>query len=182
MKRFLFAASLAMLMLLGGCSTTRQEQTPFEILKQSVVDRQGNKMEIDSDYLLMYYAADWCPYCVAYADQLKQTYEQYKQLFGNRIEIIFAGHKDDQSNQALLAFLDQGNYPFGYIRFEDRERTNVMGLLGPDRFYIPGFLLLDRDGNILSSSNGETKDDYVRDRPLHHLQSLLMQDCASCQK
>ena len=54
------------------------------------------------------------------------------------------GHINDMSNDDLLAFLDQA-----------------------------GFLLVDRKGNILASSNGETKDDYVRDRPLHHVQSLL---------
>ncbi len=60
------------------------------------------------------------------------------------MELIFAGHINDKSNDDLLAFLDQA-----------------------------GFLLVDRKGNILASSNGETKDDYVRDRPLHHGQSLL---------
>jgi hypothetical protein len=59
-------------------------------------------------------------------------------------ELLFAGHINDMSNDDLLAFLDQA-----------------------------GFLLVDRKGNILASSNGETKDDYVRDRPLHHVQSLL---------
>jgi len=54
------------------------------------------------------------------------------------------GHINDKSNDDLLAFLDQA-----------------------------GFLLVDGKGNILASSNGETKDDYVRNRPLHHMQSLL---------
>lgn len=183
MKR-LFIVCVLFLFLLPSCTTVavQNEQTPFEELTESVVDRNGAKIDINAQYILLYYAAEWCPYCVEYAQQLKQTYSQLKQLYGSSVEFIFVGHIKDTSNDQLLACMDQGSYPFGYLPFDKRAQSGVMELLGENRFYIPGFLLLDAQGNILASSNGESKDDYVRDRPLYHLQSLLMQDCASCQK
>ncbi|MGH0052746.1 MAG: peroxiredoxin family protein, partial [Sphaerochaetaceae bacterium] len=135
-----------------------------------------------ADYLLLYYAADWCPYCVEYAEQLKETYSQYKRMYGDALEVLFVGHINDQSNEHLLVFLDQGAYAFPYIPFEKREQSGVMKLLGDQRFYIPGFLLIDKEGMILSSSNGESKDAYLRDRPLYALQNLLSIDCAVCQQ
>lgn len=185
MKRLLLLLlAVLSLILLTGCSTiaVQSEQTPFEVLKSSVVNRQGEPLSIKADYILLYYAAQWCPNCVEYSEQLKQTYSQLKQLYGSSVEIVFAGHVKDTSNEQLLAFLDQGSYPFGYLPFEKREASAVMELLGEYRFYIPGFLLLDAKGNILSSSNGASLEEYVRDRPLYHLQNLLMQDCSSCQK
>jgi thiol-disulfide isomerase/thioredoxin len=183
MKRALILPILA-LFLLAGCTTVAVEetQTPFEVLVSSVINRNGESVAIDADYILLYYAADWCPYCIEYAEQLKQTYTQLKRMYGSSIELIFAGHINDQSNDDLIAFLDQGSYPFAYLPYEKRPESAVMEMLGEYRFYIPGFLLVDREGKILASSNGETKDDYVRDRPLYQLQNLLMQDCASCQK
>jgi thiol-disulfide isomerase/thioredoxin len=87
----------------------------YEKIVQSAHDRQGNPVAVDSEYLLIYYAADWCPYCVEYAEELKEQYKQYKRMYGDRLEIIFAGHVNDQSNENLLAFLDQGSYSFPYI-------------------------------------------------------------------
>lgn len=183
MKRLLILLVLSLL-LATGCTTVavQTNQTPFEVLTSSTVNREGVSVPIHADYILLYYAADWCPYCIEYADQLKQTYTQLKRLYGSSMELVFVGHVNDQSNDDLLSFLDQGSYPFAYLPYEKRAQSGVMELLGEHRFYIPGFLLLDGQGNILASSNGDTKDDYVRDRPIYHLQSLLIQDCASCQK
>ncbi|WP_319756269.1 thioredoxin-like domain-containing protein [uncultured Sphaerochaeta sp.] len=180
MKRIL-AMILLGLLLLSGCKTIPNEpMNSYEKIVRSAHNRQGNPVAVNADYLLVYYAADWCPYCVEYAEELKQKYSQYKRMYGDKLEIIFAGHVNDQSDENLLAFLDQGEYPFPYIPFSERESSGVMELLGEHRFYIPGFLLLDREGTILSSSNGATKEEYLRDRPLYELQTLLSIDCAVC--
>ncbi|MDD4302519.1 MAG: thioredoxin family protein [Sphaerochaeta sp.] len=180
MKRMLTVILLGFL-LLSGCKTIPSEpMNAYEKIVKSAHDRQGDPVMVDADYLLVYYAADWCPYCVEYAEELKQKYSQYKRMYGDKLEIIFAGHDNDQSNENLQAFLGQGSYPFPYIPYSLRESSGVMELLGEHRFYIPGFLLLDREGTILSSSNGATKEEYLRDRPLYELQTLLSIDCAVC--
>jgi len=183
MKRSVFLLMVALVIVLSSCRTIPvEEENAYQKILTYAVDQEQKTLPIQPKYLLVYYSAQWCPYCVEYETQLKNTYTQLKGLYGNDIEIIFAGHINDQDNETLLAFLENGEYPFAYIPYERREQSGVMDLLGEHRFYIPGFILLDKRGAILSSSSGETRDDYLRDRPLYHLQSILMQDCASCQK
>ncbi|HKM07876.1 MAG TPA: AhpC/TSA family protein, partial [Sphaerochaeta sp.] len=60
--------------------------------------------------------------------------------------------------------------------------TNIMHLVDVPKFWIPGFVLLDAYGNVISSSNGEDKDAYYLQRPINAYQTLQQSDCASCQK
>ena len=62
------------------------------------------------------------------------------------------------------------------------KRTNIMHLVDVPKFWIPGFVLLDAYGNVISSSNGEDKDAYYLQRPINTYQTLQQSDCASCQK
>lgn len=105
MKRLLILLVLSLL-LATGCTTVavQTNQTPFEVLTSSTVNREGVSVPIHADYILLYYAADWCPYCIEYADQLKQTYTQLKRLYGSSMELVFVGHVNDQSNDDLLSF------------------------------------------------------------------------------
>ncbi|NBK23681.1 MAG: redoxin domain-containing protein [Spirochaetia bacterium] len=179
---------LAVILLLGSCAVSRVSEEPSfqpelfsSVIKGSCFDREGNQVEVASDYYLIYYAADWCPYCTEYAEELKQTYSQLKKMYGN-VEIIFAGHVRDEGNEDLLSFMNQGEYPFPYIKYEFRERTNIMNLVDVPKFWIPGFVLLDKYGNVLSSSNGEDKDAYYLQKPINAYQTLQQSDCVSCQK
>ena len=174
---------LMVVLVLSGCRTIAvQEENAYQRILSFALDQEQKPLSIQPKYLLVYYSAQWCPYCVEYEQQLKQTYAQLQALFPDQIEIVFAGHLNDQDNETLLSFLKEGSYPFSYIPYEDRVQSGVMDLLGEHRFYIPGFILLDRTGTIRSSSNGATKEEYLRDRPIQYLQSLWMEDCAACQK
>ncbi len=179
---------VATICLLGSCTVSRvSEASPTgpelfsSTIEGSCFDLEGNTVQVDADYYLIYYAADWCPYCSEYEQELKQTYTQFKRMYGN-VEIIFAGHVSDQSNGDLLSFLNQGEYPFPYIKYEFRERTNIMNLVDVPKFWIPGFVLLDKYGKVLSSSNGEDKDAYYLQRPISAYQALQQSDCMYCQK
>jgi len=179
---------LSAVILLGSCTLSRvHEASPAgpELFSATIegacFDLEGNPVNVDADYYLIYYAADWCPYCSEYAQEIKQTYSQLKKMYGN-VEILFAGHVRDQSNEDLLSFLNQGEYPFPYIRYEFRERTNIMNLVDVPKFWIPGFVLLDKYGKVLSSSNGEDKDAYYLQRPINAYKALQQSDCIYCQK
>ncbi len=183
MQRTIFLAVLSLLLmtLCLGCATVEPQQVdPMQVLFTSTVAVDGSALPIDADYILLYYAADWCPYCMEYSEQLKSSYEALCNLYGSAFALIFVGHANDTSNEQLIAFLEAGAYPFGYLPIEKREESGVMKLPGEARFYIPGLLLIDRTGRVLASSNGERMEDYVRDRPIHTLQNLKIQDCASC--
>ncbi len=187
-SRSLFLYLLLGVFLFGSCTISKVNNGPADepelfsdSIKGACFDREGNQVEVDADYYLIYYAADWCPYCTEYTQELKQTYTQLKRMYGN-VEIIFAGHERDLSNEDLLSFMNQGEYPFPYVKYEFRERTNIMNLVEVPKFWIPGFVLLDRYGNVLSSSNGEDKDAYYLQRPINAYQTMQQSDCASCQK
>ncbi|WP_320127823.1 thioredoxin family protein [uncultured Sphaerochaeta sp.] len=178
MKRFVYL--LPLVFILSSCTIMRAPQQGERlfstVLKGSCSDLEGNEVTVSSDYYLIYYAADWCPYCQAYSEQLKQTYASMKRKYGN-VEIVFAGHERDISNENLVSFMKQGNYPFPYVKFSYRSQTGIMHLFDVPKFWIPGFVLLDRYGKVLSSSNGLTKDDYSRDRPLRYYEAIQQCDC-----
>ncbi|GEM_PF-609138 len=157
---------------------TTKPQTFGERLQGKCYDLEGMPITLSSDYYLVYYAADWCPHCEEYALQLKSTYELLVRMYGN-VEIIFAGHERDVSNDNLVSFMKQGGYAFPYIRYEYRDETGIMKLVDVPKFLIPGFVLVDKYGKVLSSSNGSTAEEYSRDRPIQYYQALQQCDCVS---
>ncbi len=149
-----------------------------ERLQGKCYDLDGNPVRLSADYYLVYYAADWCPHCSDYAQQLKTTYELLRRMYGN-VEIIFAGHERDVSNENLVSFMEQGRYPFPYLRYEYRDETGIMDLVDVPKFWVPGFVLVDRFGKVLSSSNGSSFEDYSRDRPIQYYQAIQQCDCVA---
>ena len=152
-----------------------------DLMKGTCYDLSGNQVEVDADFYLIYYAADWCPYCTEYEAELKQTYTLLQRMYGN-VEIIFAGHERDQSNENMLSFMEQGQYSFPYIGYEFKQQTNIMNLVDVPKFWTPGFVLLDTDGSVLSASTGVDKDAYYLQRPINAYQTMQQSDCASCCK
>ncbi|AEV30514.1 AhpC/TSA family protein [Sphaerochaeta pleomorpha str. Grapes] len=179
MKRFAYICILILLVSVSSCSKiyALQSKNYFStVLDGACYDISGSPVKVSCDYYLIYYAADWCPYCKEYSEDLKQTYSRLKRMYGN-VEIIFAGHERDTSNTDLESFLRQGNYSFPYVKYEYREKTNIMHLVDVPKFWIPGFVLLDNSGQVLASSNGQDKDAYCRDAPLTYYEAIQQCDC-----
>ncbi|MFA6935023.1 MAG: thioredoxin-like domain-containing protein [Sphaerochaetaceae bacterium] len=171
----LMAAAVAL--LLASCATAASDSAGFAgTLEGKLFDIEGNPVSVEADYYLVYYAADWCPYCKVFQEQLKSTYERLQRMYGN-VQIIFAGHIRDTGNQNMVDFLTQGGYSFPYVGYEYREQTGIMNLVDVPKFWIPGFVLVDRSGKVLSSSNGQTEEDYCRDCPIQKYESLQQCDC-----
>lgn len=174
--------SILSVLFMASCTSTTSSpvsSTPLTFedkLQGRCYDLEGNPVTLSSDYYLVYYAADWCSYCAEYTEQLKTMYELLIRMYGN-VEIIFAGHERDLSNDNLVSFMEQGGYRFPYVRYEYREETGIMDLVDVPKFWIPGFVLVDRYGKVLSSSNGMTLEDYSRDRPIQHYQAIQQCDC-----
>lgn len=176
-------AIAALVLLVSSCNTSRDvvdsavSHGAFsDRMDGCCIDLAGKPVVLDSDYYLVYYAADWCPYCKEFQDTLKDTYARFQRMYGN-VQIVFAGHARDTSNQNMIDFLLQGEYGFPYVKYDEREKTGIMNLVDVPKFWIPGFVLVDRSGKVLSSSNGQTKEDYCRDCPLQNYESLQQCDC-----
>lgn len=133
------AVAVIVAAMLFSCATVETPQMgPMETLRSSVILADGTPLPADGAYILLYYAADWCPYCLEYTEQLKSSYTALKSLYGRSFDLVFVGHVNDTENEQLLAFMEMGGYPFGYLPYEKREASGVMALMGEDRFYIPG--------------------------------------------
>lgn len=172
------SVSLAISCVSQTAGETDAPPTFGEQLQGKCYDLEGKPVTLSSDYYLVYYAADWCPYCEEYAQQLESTYELLVRMYGN-VEIIFAGHERDVSNDNLVSFMEQGRYTFPYLRYEYRDETGIMKLVDVPKFWIPGFVLVDKYGKVLSSSNGMTAEEYSRDRPIQYYQALQQCDCVA---
>ncbi len=181
MKKIVTVMSIICALMLSSCATQpKQEQSLIHNLQGKVLTAQGVPVVLDSEYYLVYYAANWCPYCTEFTEELRGTYDRIRRMYGN-VQIVFAGHVRDISDADMVDYLAKGNFDFGYVPMAYREATGIMQLVDVPKFYIPGFVLVDANGNVLSSSNGNTKESYDCRRPLQYYESLQMCDCLTSQ-
>lgn len=141
-------------------------------LHGKVRDKNGNfpeKNKIDKDYYIIFYGASWCPYCKKEAPLLKEFYEKNKMMKDN-FEVILAGTKRDKSSADLEKFMKTEDFPFYYVDYNyqtDCQFFTFEAYTKCEYFYVPAYILMDKDGNVLSSSNTESKDDYNLKEPLN---------------
>ena len=134
---------------------------------RSVDDSEPDIFDLNKDYYFIFYGADWCPYCKEIRDDILNFYNEFKKTNDN-FEFIFAGCKKDTSNEDLITYLKNEEFPFYYIDFDFRDECGFFEFppfSECEYFYIPGFILLDKSGNVLSNSNGKLKSDYAVTRP-----------------
>lgn len=94
----------------------------------------------------------------------------------NNFIVVFAGCKKDKSNDDLTGYLKEENYSFYYVDFDHRDECGLFNLdayASCEKFFIPGFILFDKTGKVLSNSNGPLKADYQPNRPLEYFKKNL---------
>ena len=109
----------------------------------------------DVKYWAFYYSASWCPPCRAFTPQLVDFYNSFKKNHPN-FELIFVN--DDQSEDAMLAYMKTDKMAWPAVRFSDLDdsRLGAKKYCGPG---IPCLVLTDENGKVLSDSfHGQ---DYV---------------------
>ena len=60
--------------------------------------------------------------------------------------------------------------------FDHRDECGLFNLdayASCEKFFIPGFILFDKTGKVLSNSNGPLKADYQPNRPLEYFKKKL---------
>jgi len=142
-----------------------------------VKDQEGNfvtESDLKADYYFVFYGATWCPYCIEMKDEITDFYNTYKKK--DNFIIIFAGCLKDKSNDDLTGYLKEENYPFYYVDFNRRDECGLFKIdeyASCEKFFIPGFILFDKTGKVLSNSNGPLKSDYQANRPLEYFKNNL---------
>lgn len=143
----------------------------YRKIQGHVFDSEGNIPDneaIEKDYYLIFYGADWCPYCKAQKKFINTFYNEYKKKFDN-FEIILAGSNKDKSNDDLVLYMNNEKFSFCRIDYKYRSQLGVFSfpeMENWEKFYIPAMLLIDKNGNVISSSNMPSKADYNFSRPI----------------
>ena len=94
---------LLLIILLISCSTTQEvkvvDNRVSTLLNGKCLDKEGQVVKISSPYYLLYFAADWCPYCVKAEEELVKQFKILKEQF--EVQIIFMGHEKDEANEDM---------------------------------------------------------------------------------
>lgn len=174
MKRIFYSLFIILLSsLFFSCS----ENVMVEKFEGYVKDLEGNYVtakQLKAKYYFVYYGASWCPYCIEMHEEINDFYNTYKGK--NNFIFIFAGAQRDKSNDDLTKYLEEENYPFFYIDYDKRDECGFFDIeeyTKCEKFYIPGFILFDQEGNALSNSNGPLKSDYEANRPFEYYKTNI---------
>jgi nucleoredoxin len=102
----------------------------------------------DVKYWAFYYSASWCPPCRAFTPLLVDFYKDFKKNHPN-FELIFVN--DDQSEDAMLAYMVKDEMSWPAVRFSDVDDLKIAAkkYCGPG---IPCLVLTDANGKVLSDS------------------------------
>ena len=73
-------------------------------------------------YWAIYYSASWCPPCRAFTPKLVEFYNSFKPQHPN-FELIFVN--EDQSEDAMLAYMQGDAMPWPAVRFDDIDRDDA---------------------------------------------------------
>lgn len=175
MKRVLLTAFILLLTILSLSSCTKNVMIEkFDGYVKNLDGEFVEKKDLKANYYFIYYGASWCPYCVKMKDEITDFYNTYKEK--NNFIVIFAGSMKDKSNDDLVKYLKEEEYPFYYVDFDQREECGFFKIdeyASCEKFYIPGFILFDKEGNVLSNSNGPLKADYEANRPLEYYKNEI---------
>jgi nucleoredoxin len=97
-------------------------------------------------YWAFYYSASWCPPCRAFTPKLVEFYKTFKKTHPN-FELIFVN--DDQTEDAMMAYMKMDDMTWPAVRFADIDSTNAKKYCGSG---IPDLVLTDASGKVLSDS------------------------------
>nr|WP_318681190.1 thioredoxin-like domain-containing protein [uncultured Treponema sp.] len=151
--------------------TTENSESVINRIDGRVKDINGRipeRKEIDKDYYFIFYGAEWCPFCKKRQPIISTFYNEYIQRTGD-FEIILAGAQRDKSNEDLIKYMEKENFPFYYVDYDFRKEAgffNIPEVTECEKFYIPAMILMDKNGKVLSCSNGPSKSDYNFMRPI----------------
>lgn len=131
----------------------------------------GSKLplsKLKGDVVVMDFWATWCKPC----QTQHPIYEQVKQRFGNRTDIVFLAINTDEERNLVSPFLDEQKWNRASVYFED----GLAHLL--DVSSIPTTILFDKQGRLASRMNGFVPDRFA-DLLTERIQQALADSAAT---
>ncbi len=131
-----------------GAKNKTQELKDFTML-----DENGEEVKLSDKIgkpMIVNFWATWCPPCQNEMPHLQDAYEQY----GDKVEFVMVDLVDGQSEDMENGkkFAEDNGYTFPLYFDENREGSTAYNVA-----YIPYTVVVDKEGRIVGTHNGEMK-------------------------
>lgn len=141
---------LAILALGLLCDTTPAQASVQQTLEGSVVDASGAPADaanlLDTDYLLLYFSAHWCPPCRAFTPKLVDFYNT--QGGGKRFDAVLIS--SDHSAEKMLTYMRETKMPWPAVQYGSTSLKTLQSTYSGAG--IPRLVLIDMQGTVLADS------------------------------
>ena len=143
-------SAMAALSVLCG-QTLAEEASPLQkTFAGSVVDLNGASVEADSlldtNYLLLYFSAHWCPPCRTFTPNLVDFYNT--QGGGKRFDVVLVS--SDYSAAEMLTYMQETKMPWSAMQYDSTSMRTLQSTYSEAG--IPRLVLIDMEGTILADS------------------------------
>lgn len=155
MKHRIAILSSAVL-LLASCGDKPSPLFSLEkTIEGAIIDHESNALTtsyvLNTDHLLLYFSAHWCPPCQTFTPKLVEFYNDHGG--GQLFQILFISN--DHNEKEMLGYMKSANMPWpGVILHSEATRILNKTYSGQG---IPRLVLLNREGEILADSFKGTK-------------------------
>jgi len=163
-KNFVFVVVCALLVsVLAGCGPSQEskkekggEGTAYgraalrATLTGCAVDAEGMIVSanslLDTDYLLIYFSAHWCPPCRKFTPKLVNFYNSYGE---NRpFDLVFVS--SDRSEKDMFAYMRETKMPWAALQFKGASASRLSKHYAGSG--IPCLVLISPSGKVLADS------------------------------
>ena len=115
-----------------------------------VVNATGEELPANTlasqEYVLLYYSASWCGPCRAFTPKLASFHRNNKQKGSFQVVLV----SSDRSGQDMFSYMIKTHMPWVAVPYDRIKPSQLKQQYGGRG--IPHLVLLDRDGQVLSSS------------------------------
>ena len=136
--------------LLSGCGEAKKEVLLKETLDHALVEASGTPIPaasvLNTDYLLLYFSAHWCPPCKAFTPKLVDFYQTHGG--GQRFHVILVS--GDRSEKAMFAYMRETRMPWSAVRFGSESAKTLQDIYSGSG--IPRLVLLDPQNEVIADS------------------------------
>ncbi|MEN7972854.1 MAG: thioredoxin-like domain-containing protein [Verrucomicrobiota bacterium] len=154
-------------LILAGCGGKPAPLFSLEkTLEGAVVDNQGDAVTtsyvLNTDYLLLYFSAHWCPPCRAFTPKLVDFYQN--EVGGQLFQVLFISN--DHNDQEMRSYMRDAEMPWPAVVYHsDARKIMTKHYSGQG---IPRLVLINKNGRVLADTFSGSK--YLG--PQHVLEEL----------
>jgi len=138
------------ILLFSGCGVFKKAVPLEKTLAGALIDANGNRIAtgdlLDTDYLLLYFSAHWCPPCQVFTPKLVEFYRSHGggQLFHTLLV------SSDHSETAMFDYMRETHMPWPAIQYSSPAINALNRTYSGDG--IPRLVLINNKGDVLADS------------------------------